>query len=262
MLLTMPKSEVSAALRALRKRSGRPVQAIADALKVPKSTYYSYERTYKRLFLPMELVHGLLPVLVGHGQPPITSGEVLALGGASNTDETAVLAEGFPKNRDSIPINVRPAPDVRLPLPHFGERQHDLPVYGTAEAGPDGAMDIQIGATDLAVDRVVRPRMLQGARDAFAFYVTGTSMESRWRPGELVFVNPARHPAPGDPVLAVLSAGRPGDPQRALFKYLVRRTATKIVLRQLNPEMEIEIPLSEIRNLWRVYEWSELVLAL
>lgn len=164
---------------------------------------------------------------------------------------------GYIANPTVADFNVRRAPNPWLDVA-ASRRARDVPVFGTAEAGPKGAMDINLGS-DLQVDWATRPRMLAGIKEAFAFYVVGSSMEPRWLPGELVYVNPTREPAPGSPVLVVLQGNEAHQAPRAFFKRLLRRTATKIVLTQSNPEIEIEISIEEVKNLWRAYEWGELL---
>ena len=74
-------------LRALRKRAGYSMDALARALGYrAASGYQRYESKehYRKTYLPTDLVHRLLEILVGRGQPPVTQTEVLELAGLAN----------------------------------------------------------------------------------------------------------------------------------------------------------------------------------
>jgi len=79
-------------LRALRKRAGYSMDALARAIGYrAASGYQRYESKehYHKAFLPTDLVHRLIDALVGRGQPPITHSEVFELAGLANMTGTA-----------------------------------------------------------------------------------------------------------------------------------------------------------------------------
>jgi phage repressor protein C with HTH and peptisase S24 domain len=65
---------------------------------------------------------------------------------------------------------------------------HDLPVYGTTEAG-EGVLVM----TSEPVDKAERPPSLTHVRDAYGVIVKGDSMGSVVRAGHIVVVNPHAH---------------------------------------------------------------------
>jgi len=133
-------------------------------------------------------------------------------------------------------------------------RSRDVPVYGTAEAGADGAFQLNNGE---AIDWARRPDGLIGVQGVFAIYTEGDSMVP-WRdPGELVFVHEIRPAAPGCHVIAEIWEREPGHPPRAFLKKLVRRTATRVELEQYNPRKVIAFEKERVGRLYRVIEWAE-----
>ena len=80
---------VTAALRQLRLRAGLSMDDVAAALGLKgPSSYQRYEDAalYKGKYLPVEMVELLDAILVGKGEPPITSGEIWALAGIPAAD--------------------------------------------------------------------------------------------------------------------------------------------------------------------------------
>ncbi|BAE50735.1 LexA family transcriptional regulator [Paramagnetospirillum magneticum] len=73
-----------------------------------------------------------------------------------------------------------------------------IPIRAVGRAGP--AQEAFIG--DGPVDWTERPAFLRGV-DAYGVYVAGTSMVPRYRPGQLVFVDPHRPPVNGQGVVVV-----------------------------------------------------------
>jgi transcriptional regulator with XRE-family HTH domain len=123
----------------------------------------------------------------------------------------------------------------------FGARR-DLPVRGRAQGGPDGAVMLDAEP----IDWTWRPAELQGARDAFAMFVTGDSMGDVLREGATIFVHPSLPPRPGDFVVVEKTN------HEALIKRLVRRADTGLVLRQYNPPLDFELGRGDVRAIYRV----------
>lgn len=118
----------------------------------------------------------------------------------------------------------------------------DLPVLGTAKGGND-ALLFNDGEV---VERVTRPSLLAGATQAYAVYMTGDSMEPRYQALELLYVNPARPLTRGCYVVVQKANGE------AIVKRFMRRSDHTLVLEQLNPQSEIQIPASEVAAIHRI----------
>lgn len=123
------------------------------------------------------------------------------------------------------------------PLPQRQEMPNDVPVYGTA-AGSHlrGAFQFEGGV----IDYVRRPPALMGARDIYALFVEGTSMEPQFHPGDLIYVHPHKPPRLGDAIV-VQSHGDANQPKEATLGVYVRRTEKHIVISKHNPKAEIQI---------------------
>ena len=138
-------------------------------------------------------------------------------------------------------VTVQPGlSDVRFPeqppeLPPLRAMSRDVPVRGTAAANRTG--EFQVGESP--IDHVRRPPGISGARDVYAIYVVGDSMEPRFFEGDLVYVHPHRPAQIGS--FVVVQIAEDHDEMRAMIKRLVRRTATRLVLAQYNPARTIEV---------------------
>jgi phage repressor protein C with HTH and peptisase S24 domain len=148
---------------------------------------------------------------------------------------TPTAAKGFAES----------APFLRIPLPDPRDR---VPVMGIAEGGANGS-SLWNGEV---VDYVDRPPSLAGAPNGYATYVTGTSMEPRYHPGELIYVHPGRPVTVGCYVLMQLTPTEEGAPPPALIKRLVKRTTTKIVLEQFNPSKTFEIAVKDVLTIHKI----------
>jgi len=131
----------------------------------------------------------------------------------------------------------------------------EIPVYGWAQAGPEGAFHLNIGEP---IDWV-RPRAELNVQNVFAIYVEGDSMAPWRQPGDLVFVHEKREAAPGCHVIAEVWLPEPGHPPRAFLKRLLRRTTTRVELEQYNPPAILKIDAERVGRLYRVIEWPEVL---
>lgn len=131
----------------------------------------------------------------------------------------------------------------------------DVPVMGTAAGSLlSGAFQLQGGV----IDYVRRPPALSGARDIYALYIEGSSMEPRYFPGELVYVNPHKPPRIGDTVIVQEHNGDSG-PVAASIGVLFKRATGTVVLRKYNPpDAEITIAQTRIAAIHRVLTPNEL----
>lgn len=155
------------------------------------------------------------------------------------------------------------------PQPWHGTERDGIPLLGTAFCdglaveGPDGA-PLQVERVLLDADHVIRliarPPALWAARDAYAIYCHGDSMEPRYRQGEVAVVDPRRPPGPGDDVVVQLTDGNGGsDVVTVLLKQLVRATASYIELAQFNPPLTFRVPRSQVARLHRVVSLAEML---
>lgn len=122
-----------------------------------------------------------------------------------------------------------------------------IPVRSAARGGSDQEMHLQDGP----IDFIRRPHSLLRVRDAYAIYMLGDSMAPRFRQGQLLHVNPFKPPQPGSGVVVTKTS------DAVLIKEFVRRSATTLHLRQYNPDMMLELPLSEIRDVHTVVGLDE-----
>ncbi|MEZ0169906.1 helix-turn-helix transcriptional regulator [Microvirga sp. TS319] len=112
-----------------------------------------------------------------------------------------------------------------------------IPVKGLAVGGDNGKF-IFNGET---LGTVPRPPALVGVPNAYATYVSGDSMYPRYKAGEQVWVHPSRPPRRGDDVVVQIHPEEEGEPPEGYIKEFVAWTPTMLVLRQFNPDKEIEI---------------------
>lgn len=210
-----------------RKRSGLTLDDLAARLQVDTSTIWKLEKGRRRLTADWM--------------------ERLAR-------ELGVAPAELLWQQSAQTPTVRPALDAPA-IPSRMEMARDVPVFGTAEGGPDGTFLLQTGN---AIDYVRRLPGLMNIRDAFALYVEGESMVPWRQPGQLIFINPHRPARIGDYVVVTLR-GETDAEQPAIVKRLVARRNEALVLQQHNPESEIEVPLSRVVRIWRVMELEELI---
>ena len=112
-------------------------------------------------------------------------------------------------------------------------RRRRLPIVGLPAPGDDERILVD-GA---AHGEIAAPPQLDAIADAKAVYVRGHAMEPRYYPGEVVYLNPARQPNPGDFVF--ITVQEPGFP--AAVGYIRQFLGADLVhfrLLALNPRRE------------------------
>jgi phage repressor protein C with HTH and peptisase S24 domain len=138
--------------------------------------------------------------------------------------------------------------------PDIGVRERDVEVRGVALGGSEGTFLFN----GEVVDYMPRAPGLIGAPNAFALYVIGDSMAPRYEPGDMIFLDPGRPVRAGDDVVVEL-AGEHGEPGRCYIKRLIRRTPTRLVLKQFNPGQELLFATKDVRAIHRILSVGELI---
>ena len=151
------------------------------------------------------------------------------------------------------------------------ELPRDVPVLGTAagaelEVEGDGK-PLKIEKTLVEAEPVAyvrRPPAIVRNRRIYALYITGSSMEHRYRPGDLVYVDPRRAPHVGEDVIVQLigearADADPAEVTSVLVKQLVRTTATHYELAQHNPPLTFRIAKTQITEIHRIIPLAELL---
>jgi len=202
--------------RAIAHRLGIGEAAISKMLKPEKGKAH---QTIELAFIPvMEEFFG--------AQAPVSL--TLRAGAADNVVPLRARAQ------------VKPNASAPIPAPELPERQ--IPVYGVAVGGSDGRMKFN----GERLDMVGCPPELKNAANAYAVYVTGESMVPSFKPGQLAWVNPNLTARVGDDVIVQLRPEDESDAPEGFIKELVRRTPSKLVVKQYNPEMEISFDQSQV----------------
>jgi phage repressor protein C with HTH and peptisase S24 domain len=187
---------------------------------------------------------------------------------APHVDSTAAAlllvdtAAGEPK-APTAPLRAA-APTIQevTPGPDFEPSDRgprDVPVLGTAMGGTeDDERPIDFWLTGEVENHVVRPKGLLRARNVFALYVGGDSMEPRFEERDMVYVQKTS-PGIGDDVVIELHPLVDGGDHPTFIKRLVRRNGSFITVKQYNPPKELEFTVKEIKNLFRVIPLKELM---
>lgn len=146
--------------------------------------------------------------------------------------------------------DVRPA-DVDAPL--RTELDKDVPVMGTAAGSVEGEFQFEGGV----IDYVRRPPALASTRDIYTIYVVGSSMEPKYNPGDLCFVNPNKPARIGDPVIVQMRNGE-HEPVKAMIGLLTRRTTDTVFIGKLNPASDVPVPAGTVMRIHKVLDMNEL----
>ncbi|MBP2299630.1 XRE family transcriptional regulator [Azospirillum picis] len=144
-------------------------------------------------------------------------------------------------------------PAAALPLLRAGSAAgghppSSMPVRAAARGGVDQEMFLEDGP----IDWIARPDYLKNARDPYAMYVVGDSMMPRFRPAQLLHVNPHKPPSPGSGVVVVKRN------RAVLVKEFVRRGSDVVVLREYQPaDREFAVALADLDTLHTVVGLQE-----
>jgi phage repressor protein C with HTH and peptisase S24 domain len=118
----------------------------------------------------------------------------------------------------------------------------DLPVFGTAQGGQDGALIV----SELAVDWVARPAVLLRVRDGYGMIVSGDSMSPEHKAGSIALVNPHLPARVGDS--CIFRSHADDGTNLAMIKEYRGQTETHWKVRQHNPPKDFQLKKSD----WQV----------
>jgi len=201
-------------------------------------------------------------IIVGKGGMPSAS-TLTDIAGQLETTVDYLLGKADSINQPASEVAFLPVPSV--------DPQRDvrgIPVMATGYCDDlifdiVGNGGIEIERMQLEVDHVVRlierPAALRDARDAYAIYFHGSSMEPRFFQGEFGIVDPRRPPSPGDFVVVQLNDGNSSDVITVLVKRLVKINASWVELEQYNPAAVFRVPRQQVTRLQRIYFPHELL---
>lgn len=127
-------------------------------------------------------------------------------------------------------------------------RSDAIPLIGFAQAGADGFFDEDGYPVGDAWDEVKFPENEgMDASSTYALEINGNSMEPLYRNGDILILSRDSTPRRGDRVVVRTTKGE------VLAKELIRKTASKIELKSLNPEHpDRTIPATDISWVARV----------
>ncbi|MEX0298158.1 MAG: helix-turn-helix transcriptional regulator [Kordiimonas sp.] len=123
----------------------------------------------------------------------------------------------------------------------FGSSR-DLPVRGRAQGGDEGSLVIE----EQPIDWTYRPADLQGVHGAFAVFVTGDSMEPKYKNQDIAYIHPTQPVRRGRYVL-VETNGHSG-----FIKKFERWEGNTLVVKQFNPARDIRIAREDVRRVMMV----------
>ena len=233
-------------LQQLVERAGltRSEFARLAGYKTPSGVQAILSDDYNPRALNSSIAHRIADALEGKGEPPIAAAEVLALTG--------------------YPIEFVAMPEI----PTLKGQPKDVPIYGTALAADlafdDNGDGSPVEQTLFEMGEVItyarRPPGIAADMKVYALYVSGSSMDPRYRPGDPLFVDPRKPPSIGDDVVVQLIGTQDDEPQivAGLIKTLVRRTGSHIELEQYNPQTRFRVPMDRVAHIHRVIPTNEL----
>ena len=155
-----------------------------------------------------------------------------------------------PEEADSEARASEAVPAV-IPSPPPAGSRRQLPVYGLAA----GAVAGQLTMTNDAIDYVPSPAALDKVKDAYALFVTGSSMEPRYFAGDVIFVHPHKPVRQGDHV--VIQEALHGGTVVSVKRF-ERFTDGHIVTTQYNPLAEVRFRRETVDAMHRVLTPNEI----
>jgi hypothetical protein len=177
-----------------------------------------------------------------HGNPSRRTLEKLLAAAGSSLAEFEALRVGIKAPTatsgagvDDLRRGWRAAPLPPIPL-------HQCYLGG----GWEGEAETLLIGPPLPGESIARPASLASSRQAYAFAYPGTAMRPRFRTGRVLVVSPEAAIVIGDDVLLTLADGR------ALIGEIIRRDASRTVLRQHAGPRDVEVPATATAALHRI----------
>ncbi len=257
-------------LLALKARSGLTLGAIAQAAGYagPSSIQAMFKSDYDPEGLSTKVGESLFRALVGKGSPPISGNEVLSLVHMPSVRRHSGPDDELPAVIPAVADELENEIEQVEVMPTLKGQPKDVPVYASAlaadlqfdvDGGPPQVVEQTLFQMNEVVTHTRRPPGISSTK-VYALYVSGSSMEPRYRPGDPVFVDPLKPPAIGDDVIVQLYApnDESGDDIVAgLIKTLVKRTGAYLELEQYRPEIRFRVPMERVARIHRVIPWGE-----
>jgi len=200
------------------------------------------ELNLKKVSLALGRNHAYLQQYIQRGTPKnLPEHERKLLAGILGIDESELRA-----TVETVSSGVTPVIDTdkrhitKYPVPPPGDR--DLPVLGIAVCGTEGFFMMNGEVHEW----FPRPEQLRAVTNAYAVYVVDSSMEPVLYEGQVAYVHPTRHLTTPCLVLVEL------HDETAMIKQFVKRTPTKLIVRQFNPPRDIEVVLGQVKAAHRI----------
>ncbi len=204
-------------VRAYRRRAGLTLDQLARAIGTTAAQISKLEKGERRLTVDW----------MARLAPPLGVDMADLLSGPFPPPSTHSAAAGV----------LLPGGDAALARPPDASDPRDfIPVRSAGRGGTEQEMFLEDGP----IDYVRRPPSLAQVRDAYAIYVVGDSMQPRFRPGQILHVNPFKPPQPGSGVVVTKTGGV------VLIKEYVRHDGHGLHVRQYNPAETLLYPATEI----------------
>ncbi len=118
----------------------------------------------------------------------------------------------------------------------------DLPIRGRAQGGDEGSLVIE----EQPIDWTYRPADLQGVHGAFAVFVTGDSMEPKYKNQDIAYIHPTQPIRRGRYVLVETTE------HSGFIKKFDRWDGDTLVVKQFNPTKDIRIARNKVRKVMMV----------
>lgn len=227
-----------------------PIETLRERLRLRKAERGLSARALSRIIGTNDSYIG--QVLGGKGGMP-SSARLLAM--ASELDTTTDWLIGRADNPGQVASEVS-FHDIRTEW--RGENRADkIPVFASGycddlEVEADGELirvEQSLFEPGNVIQMIQRPPALWAAREAYAIYFHGSSMEQRFYQGEIGIVNPQRPPGPGDFVVVQLNDGQSVEVIHVLVKRLVRQSASYVELEQFNPPLVFRIDRKRVARM-------------
>jgi len=178
----------------------------------------------------------------------VRPGALLELAAELGTTPEALLGERRGLSEAAAAPLLPPAAGTVAIRPEAAGGRPDLPVWAAVEGGEDGAVIL----TSAPIDYIRRSERLIQVKDAFAFYVIGSSMSPAIDHGDQVVVHPTKPVRGGSD--AVFIRELPDGTMVGLIKRLIRSTGDRWIVRQFEPEKQFELSKAKWPRAWLIVE--------